>query len=176
MSTYNSLLRLNVGFIVHQSVGYSRDFPIEIPSISSGENFDFQEINGTVIVSRTTEGLLVQVKGQAQAQMECVQCLEQIQQPLHLDFVEMFTFPTHADEATELILPDDFNLDLYPLVRDYLYLDMPINPICKPDCKGLCPVCGENLNETICHHEEEEGDPRLEILKSLLEDDASTVP
>jgi uncharacterized protein len=174
MLTSQTLLRLNVGFIVHQSIGYSRDFSIEIPGISSAEDFDFEDFAGIVTVSRTTEGLLVQVKGQAQTKADCVLCLEQFYQQLHLDFVEMFTFPSHADKETELILPDDLNIDLYPLIREYFYLDIPISPICRQDCKGLCPVCGENLNHTTCSHDVEMGDSRLAVLKSLLDNDEAS--
>ena len=171
MLTSQKLLRLNVGFIVHQSVGYSRDFPIEIPGISVADDLKFEDLTGIVTVSRTTEGLLVQVKGQAHTQADCVLCLEQFDQALHLDFVEMFTFASHADKDTELVLPDDLNIDLFPLIREYLYLEMPISPTCRPDCKGLCSVCGENLNQMTCNHDIEIDDPRLAVLKSLLDDD-----
>jgi uncharacterized protein len=54
------------------------------------------------------------------------------------------------------------------LFREYILLEIPISPLCRPDCKGLCPICGNNLNEDTCHHEEEAGDPRLASLKALL--------
>jgi uncharacterized protein len=57
---------------------------------------------------------------------------------------------------------------LEPLVREEMLLAIPINPICRADCKGLCPICGGNLNETLCSHEGEEVDPRLSILKTWL--------
>jgi uncharacterized protein len=82
----------------------------------------------------------------------------------------MYTFPSHAVEDTELILPDDFQIDLRPLLREYLTLEIPISPMCKPDCKGLCPICGENRNQTTCNHEVEPDDPRLAVLKTLLDD------
>lgn len=176
MLTSQNLLRLNVGFIVHQSVGYSRDFPIEIPGISSAEDLEFENLSGIVTVSRTTEGLLVQVKGETLTKAECVLCLEQFDQKLYLDFVEMFTFPSHADKDTELILPDDLNIDLFPLIREYLFLDMPISPTCRPDCKGLCSVCGENLNHTTCHHEIEIDNPYLAVLKTLLDEEDASGP
>jgi uncharacterized protein len=47
---------------------------------------------------------------------------------------------------------------------------MPLKPLCKPDCKGLCPVCGGNLNEKSCKHDDEVLDERLAILKSLQKD------
>ena len=132
MLTNISLLRINVGFIVNQSIGYSRNFSIEIPTTLFPDNLRIQDLICNVVISRTTEGLLVQVKGQAKTGLECVYCLDEFQQTLKLDFIEMFTFPSHADENAELILPDDFQIDLAPLIREYLYLDIPINPVCKP--------------------------------------------
>ena len=84
----------------------------------------------------------------------------------------MYTFPSNANENTELILADDLHIDLLPLIREYLYLDIPISPVCKPDCKGLCPICGSDLNLSNCNHDEEDGDPRFSVLKALLDDDA----
>jgi uncharacterized protein len=52
-----------------------------------------------------------------------------------------------------------------------MLLEIPISPICRPDCLGLCPVCGESLNENTHHHEEEFIDPRLEGLKKLLDEE-----
>jgi uncharacterized protein len=52
-----------------------------------------------------------------------------------------------------------------------MFLAVPISPLCSPDCLGLCPICGGNLNESVCQHEEELIDPRLDILKSLLEEE-----
>ena len=172
VSTPQSLLRINVGFIVHQSNGFSRDFPIEIPRFPYMEDLEFENLMGNALVSRTTEGLLMQFKGQAQTKAECVLCLEPFDQPIHLDFIEMYTFPSHADEDTELILPDDLHIDLHPLLGEYLCLEVPISPTCKPDCKGLCPVCGENLNLVTCNHQDEAVDPRLSILKTLLDDES----
>jgi uncharacterized protein len=55
-----------------------------------------------------------------------------------------------------------------------MFLEVPINPLCKEDCAGLCPVCGENLNENPHDHAEENSDPRLEQLKALLDDEENT--
>jgi uncharacterized protein len=70
----------------------------------------------------------------------------------------------------EQLLPSDGSIDLTPIIRDYAVLDIPISQVCKPDCKGLCPVCGANLNEGDCGHRQESIDPRLAGLKALLED------
>ncbi len=68
------------------------------------------------------------------------------------------------------MVPETGLLDLEPLVREEMLLAIPINPICRLDCKGLCPICGGNLNETLCTHEDEEIDSRLSVLKTLLDE------
>ena len=80
---------------------------------------------------------------------------------------------SHADKDTELIIPDDLHIDLLPLLREYFHLDIPINPVCRPDCKGLCPVCGEPLEQSNCNHTDVPSDPRFDVLKKLLDDDTS---
>ena len=60
-------------------------------------------------------------------------------------------------------------IDLAPLVRELAMLDMPMQPLCRPDCHGLCMTCGQNLNEKDCDCETEEIDPRLVALRDLLD-------
>jgi len=170
VSDTRDLLRLNVGFIVHQTVGYSRDFPVEAPSIRIQPDLDLKELVGNVRVTRTAKGLLVQARLRAIVQAECVRCLTDILQPLEIEFTELYAFTLNSVTESGLILPENGKIDLTPIVREEMLVAIPINPLCKQDCKGLCPVCGENLNETTCHHEDENADPRLSALKSLLDD------
>ena len=171
--TNPSALRINVGFIVNQAIGYSRDFSIEIPEYSFSDGLDVRNLAFDIQISRTSEGLLVQVNGHALTELECGYCLDNFWHNLSFEFAEMFTFRSHAVEETELILPDDLQIELAPLLTEYLYLDIPINPMCKPDCHGLCPICGENQNFASCNHDEENFDPRLSALKTLLDDETN---
>ncbi|NCP16799.1 DUF177 domain-containing protein, partial [bacterium] len=67
-----------------------------------------------------------------------------------------------------LILPEDGYIDLEPLMREYALLEVPISPVCKPDCKGLCPVCGEDLNLVNCGHQAGGSESPFAALKPLL--------
>jgi uncharacterized protein len=96
--------------------------------------------------------------------------LEEFPLTLNISATELYVFATHAQVGTDLIFPENGWVDLYPLVREYMHLEVPINPICRVDCLGLCPVCGENLNKNVCNHEIEVTDSRLAILKSLLDE------
>jgi len=169
VSDARSPFRLNLGFIIHQTIGYSRDFPFEIPQIQLETDLDLIDLSGYVRVSRTPQGLLLQVKMAAATLTECVRCLTEFSQSLSADFSELYAFNKRSITESNLLLPEDGKIDLEPLLREYMYLSLPIKPLCKPDCKGLCPVCGENLNLIACGHMPETGDPRLSNLKSLLD-------
>lgn len=169
MNTINNALRLNVGFILHLSVGSSREFLFEYDQLRVSPDLDLKNLSGTVRVTRTPQGLLVQVKMRAKTPAECVRCLDTFDQALEIDFSELYAFSTRSVTDSNLILPEDGCINLAPLVREYMLLEVPINPLCTSDCKGLCQICGENLNENPAHkHGEESFDPRMAVLKDLL--------
>lgn len=163
-------LRLNVGFVAHESIGYSRVFSFNLPNIHLLPDLDLREFRGKIRISRATQGLLFDAHLQGFTDLECARCLETFNATLVTNFTELFTFPSHADSNTELVLPENGVVDLTQIVSEYFLLEIPINPICKEDCKGLCPVCGINLNKHSCKHETNPTDPRLAVLKSLIKD------
>ena len=174
MSELLSPLRLNVGFIVHQGIGYSRDFPFDLPQIFLQPDLHLHDLAGVAHITRTPQGLLLQVKIRATHLTECVRCLTEFPEDLETEFTELYAFSHRSTTDSGLLLPDDYQINLIPLVREYMLLAMPISPLCKPDCKGLCPTCGENLNETSCNHQTQDIDPRMAALKSLLSEQSST--
>lgn len=168
MYVSHDILRLNVGFIIHQTVGYYRDFPFEAPSIQLPPDLLLNNLTGNVRVTRTAQGLLVQAKFQARLAAECVRCLTEFQQPLEIDFSDLYAFTQASLTESGLLLPETGKIDLAPVVRDEMLLAVPISPICRPACKGLCPICGENLNETTCEHVDEDRESDPGELSSLI--------
>lgn len=159
MYTYSAdLLRLNVGFIIAETVGYSREFPIEVPAIHLPPDLTLTDLNGTVRVTRLAQGLLVQADLSATVPAECVRCLIDFQQPLQVNFTELYAFTPDSMTESGLLLPETGKIDLAPIVRDEMLIAMPIGPVHDPDCKGLCPICGENLNDFPNHRHEEESE------------------
>ena len=169
MSDPHSPLRLNVGFIVAQSAGFSRDFPFDLPQINIPPDLHLSSLAGMVRSTRTPQGILLQVEIQSKIDLECVRCLSEFQQMLKTSFTELYAFSQRYVTDSGLIMPETGIIDLEPLLREYILLEIPISPLCRSDCKGLCPICGNNLNETTCQHEDDAGDPRLASLKSLLD-------
>jgi uncharacterized protein len=176
VSDPHSPLRLNVGFIVAQFAGYSRDFTIEIPQVTLPPDLVLKNLAGEVRVTRTPQGLLLQADMQAETSLDCVRCLDPFTTSLHANFTELYAFSKRNVTDSGLLVPDDGNIDLEPLLREYMFLELPINPLCKPDCKGLCPVCGENRNLVDCNHDQDPVDPRLDVLKKLLDDEEDSAP
>lgn len=159
MSNPRYPLRINVGIVFHQPNGTHRDFHFELPGLQLSPGLDVCNFIGTARISRTTQGLLVQGDFQGQTEAECVRCLSESILVLHSEFTELFTFPKNSlyepqpVEDPELVLQDDGYMDLAPLVREYLLLEIPIKFLCRPDCEGLCSLCGTNLNESKCTHQ-----------------------
>jgi uncharacterized protein len=95
--------------------------------------------------------------------------LEEFEQPLSIKVEDLFVYPPEQADENELVIPDTGLLDLRPLLREYFLLALPIQGVCQPDCRGLCAECGNNLNEETCDHPMSDIDPRMAILKTLLE-------
>jgi uncharacterized protein len=148
-----NIFRLNVGFFLGQSVGYSREFLFESPEVRLDPELLLTGLSGTARITRTAQGLLVQVQLRAATPTECVRCLTDISQPLTTDFTELYAFTRGSMTDSGLLLPESGYIDLTSLAREYMLLAQPISPLCRPDCKGLCPICGENLNEVTCPHQ-----------------------
>jgi len=169
VSVPHSPLRLNVGFVVAQSAGFSRDISFDFPQINIPPDLHLSGLTGVARVTRTPQGILLQVAFKTLISLECVRCLNSFQQTLNIDFTELYAFSQRYVTDSGLIMPETGIIDLGPVLREYILLEIPISPLCRPDCKGLCPICGNNLNESTCNHEADSVDPRLASLKSLLD-------
>jgi uncharacterized protein len=146
-------LKINVGFLHNEPLGSFRDLHFEFPELHLLPDFDVQNFAGSTHISRTPQGLLVEGNFTAITVLECVRCLEPYDQILKTSFSEVYAYKNTDFTESGLVVPEDSNIDLGPVVREYLMLEFPIKPLCKPDCQGLCTVCGENLNFSTCEHQ-----------------------
>ncbi len=160
--------RLNVGFIVHQEVGYKHEFPFEFEQIQISDDLDLRHFEGVVTIGRTPQGLIVQADFSAETTLECVRCLNEFEYSLDWNLTELYAFSKKSVSASDLVLPDNAHIELQPLIREYALLEIPIKPVCKPTCKGLCAVCGEDLNKTDCGHKDIAEESPFSALKDLL--------
>ena len=140
---------------------------------------------GTLKLMRTSQGILVTGRLRTTLQMTCHRCLEPMVGEVELELEEEFYPLTHFGEASldevpeedydEALLIDEHHvLDLTEVVRQGLWLSVPMEAICRPDCAGLCPRCGGNRNLGECLCDEAEVDPRWAVLQTLLSDESSS--
>ncbi len=161
-------LRFNLGYLIDASSGTSNDIEFDYPQMRI-EDTKFTPLNGRFRATRTSEGILIQGDFYTEVETDCVRCLEPYTQPIRTHTDELFYYPPSLAPEGEFVLGEDGFIDLGPLVREISLLEMPMRPICKKDCKGLCPECGQNLNEGSCDCTIDDIDPRLAALKALLD-------
>lgn len=111
-----------------------------------------------------SEGVLVTGTVSAPLEGECSRCLEPFTDAVTLQVTELFAYPDSATEQTteddEVYRMDDDLIDLKPVVIDAIGLELPLQPLCTPDCAGLCPECGVRMAIAGSDHRHEILDPR----------------
>jgi uncharacterized protein len=165
-----SRLRFNFGFLLEANLGTSRTIELDYPTIDV-EDITLTPLTGILHVTRTSEGVYLHGNLQTATAVNCVRCLVDTLAPVSISLDELLYYPPQAAPPGELFIGDNGCIDLGPLIRELTILELPIHPLCKPDCQGLCQECGANLNEEECGCTVDEIDPRLAKLKELLEED-----
>jgi uncharacterized protein len=153
------------------SSGEGRRLELDVPIA----DFDFggqryrvpgRIVGATLDVSHTTTGYSLRLRLDTPLVGPCMRCLEDAGQLVTVDAREVDQ-PGGGEELSSPYL-EEAQLDLRAWARDALALALPTQIVCREDCLGLCPVCGENLNEAGPDHaHEREPDPRWAALREL---------
>ncbi len=124
-------------------------------------------------------GQEVFVKGvvSGEIELQCSRCLREYKMPIR-SLIELSYHPIEELNKEELVelKRDEMDVDFYreglidteDIIRDQILLNIPMKPLCSEDCKGLCPICGIDLNESDCGCVVKQIDPRMAVLQSLL--------
>ena len=164
-----SRLRFNFGFLLEAPIGTFREVELDYPSAQVAQDLTLAPLTGSFLATRISEGVYLSGELHSNSSQQCVRCLEDAIIPLQLDIDELFYYPPHSAPEGAYVIGENGYIDLAPLVRELAWLGVPIQPLCRPDCQGLCMECGQNLNHGDCGCEVEEIDPRLSVLKQLLD-------
>jgi uncharacterized protein len=140
------------------------------PVSLGGQSYDAAE-HGTgarLDVSRTSTGHALRLRFETELSGPCVRCLEEAALPVEIDAREVDQ-PSTGDEELRSPYVTDGELDLERWANDAMVLSLPSQPLCRPDCAGLCSVCGESLNDADpeAHRHGGGGDPRMAKLRDL---------
>ena len=112
---------------------------------------------------------VLDAKGVTTALMECSSCLAPVRKELSFEIKERFAHTGRDDEETETFTGDQ--IDLADYVKRGIIGELPMRVECREDCKGLCPICGKDLNDGDCGCDRTIRDPRFESLRALFNDD-----
>jgi uncharacterized protein len=132
------------------------------------------------VQKQSTEQFRLVGQAKTTLEVECSRCAEPFRIPVDVPF-DLVYLPQaeNAGEGERAIGEEDLStsyyhgdaIDLGDLLREQLYLALPMKPLCSEDCRGLCPECGTNLNRGTCDCKPSWEDPRLAGLKALLDDE-----
>lgn len=112
------------------------------------------------------DGVLATGSAAARVVGECVRCLEEIEEDFDVTFQELYVFSDHGEDDYHI---QDEQLDLQPVLTDAVVLSLPLNPVCDPDCPGLCAECGARIADDPEHTHGETIDPRWAALSQLTD-------
>jgi uncharacterized protein len=166
---------MNVSQLFREPIGATRNYDIDEILDIAGEGSK-NRIKGTCNMVRTQRSILVRCALNTEIELNCSRCLGSFKQPVKIKFNEEF-YPTldvesgaslpPPEEASSFTIDELHILDITEAVRQYFLLAVPMKPLCKKDCAGLCPTCGQNLNQGKCDCPADNTDPRWAKLADL---------
>lgn len=160
-------MRVNLGHLLKQPKGESVEYKVaEDPVDPRGDNAllldaDIRAIDADVKATHTDPGAFLEGDARARVAQQCARCLRAITSEVEARFAEQYYATLAVDTGAAMPEPPadaktigrDFNIDLTPLIREEVILATPQAPLCRTDCRGLCAVCGEDLNEAPHAHD-----------------------
>ncbi len=172
------MLSYNVAALLRSVPGTSRTYPVAVESLSIADDLKLAApLEGEVRLSRTGRSILAHGKLHTAVAESCSRCLTPVAAPISVEIDEealpLLDIDTGqpldtSGEPDALRLDEHHELDLAAAIRDAISLAEPIAPLCRPDCRGLCLVCGADRNDEPGHeHPDDEIDPRLAGLAVL---------
>jgi uncharacterized protein len=142
------------------------DLGLELISVPEGSDVELD-----LVLTSVSEGVYVSGRVRGSLTGECGRCLDEISESFEVPIAELYAYADSTTEETtdadEVGRMQGDLLDLEPAVRDAVVLTLPTNPVCRPDCPGLCPDCGARLADLPADHSHQVVDPRWAALRNL---------
>jgi uncharacterized protein len=177
-------MRWNVAGLLKDDVGAIRRYEFSEPPYEIDRGVEAAEpVVGEIKLMRTNRGIVADARILTRVRQQCSRCLDDLTTQISARFSEEY-FPTvdlrtgqpiaRPEGGDGFMLTEAHELDIAEPVRQAVLLAQPMKPLCRPDCRGLCPQCGQNLNLGQCACAPEPADPRLAKLADWLKTNAST--
>jgi uncharacterized protein len=170
----------NVAGLLREPPGTVREHRLRDRYLSLAPDVELAgPISGFLRLQRTNRGILVRGTLAGDLRRTCGRCLEPYVEPATIEISEEYlpsidpgaALPGPDRDESVRAIDEHHELDLTPVIREEFALTEPMHPLCRPDCAGLCPECGEPLGTNHAPHSDAELDPRLAGLARFLERD-----
>jgi uncharacterized protein len=152
---------------VRETVPSPSRMGLDLVAIDEGAPLDLD-----LRLESVSEGVLVTGTVSAPTSGECSRCLTPMAGHVEVGLTELFAYPDSTTEATtekdEVGHVVNDTVDLEQAIIDAVGLELPLSPVCRPDCPGLCVVCGAPLAEAEADHHHDQIDPRWAKLAGML--------
>jgi len=151
---------INLSELLKSEIGSVLEAKIKIPPQKLGEEISLaQPLVGEAKLIKQAKGVLVHFNLSGVLKLLCFRCNNNFLKKIKIKFDQNYVWPKGSEnvsfeeeqEEGFLIKPDNM-LDPWPAIRQEIILSQPMKILCKPSCKGLCPVCGKDLNKGSCKH------------------------
>lgn len=169
VDTYDLGRRAGSTRTLERTVTLAEPLGSEVIAVPAGSGIELD-----LRLEAVSEGVLVTGTATARARGECVRCLREVEADVVVDLTELFAYRGRRHDAREedddtepLPEMDGDRLDLEGTVTDAVVPALPFQPLCRPDCAGLCSVCGVRLDDAEPGHAHEVLDPRWSALAAL---------
>lgn len=165
-------MRINVSDLLHgriKSIRISQELTLDLEPLKDHGVVNAGPVQLEGQVYNVDDDVLVDVEYKVELKYSCDRCLKDVTRTVEGRIIRDLHDEDHdeSDHETMQILIDH-ELDLQFVLQEELLLNMPMQVLCDPDCQGLCPVCGADLNTDPCDCDSEKIDPRLEGLKDFF--------
>jgi uncharacterized protein len=162
-------MRFNVSHLVRAPIGARDVVHLDVGAVTLGRDLVLHYLRGDISFTRTTDGLLAEGQIDVALDAECVRCLALFSLPLKVQLDDLtFALPQASSEGDGYRISEHGWVDTTLALREQIVLSIPQYSLCRPDCRGLCSQCGQDLNSGVCDCETQNIDPRLAVLRDLL--------
>jgi uncharacterized protein len=169
-------MQVNVAQLLKEPIGATRNYKVsemvDIAGATGGK-----KVQGEIRLVRTQQGIMVRGALHTEVELTCSRCLNLFSYSATINIDEEYA-PTidvvsgiplpPPEEPGTFLINEQHIIDLTEAIRQYLLLAIPMKPLCREDCAGLCQHCGRNLNQGPCHCSPQGIDPRWSALSKLL--------
>jgi uncharacterized protein len=168
-------MEINVSQLLKAPIGSIREFNLDDPVVVL-EGDSPRQVTGKISLIKTHRGILARGTVETVVSLECSRCLKTFKKKLTLNIEEEYFPSLDINSGTPVEVPDEPDgftiddhhiLDLSEAIRQNALLAIPMKPLCREECAGLCPVCGKDLNKDQCECNEGSIDPRWTKLAGL---------